>query len=295
MQDFSKKIIPFLKLIRYPNLTIIILTQLLTYYFITDWYLVHSFFPKGILLLITGSVLIAAAGYLINDFFDFNIDQINKPEKVLVNVVFSKKFVLLSYSFFNLIALLLALLIDKQIFFFFIFTIMLLLLYSAYFKRLYLLGNLVVSVTLALTVYVVWIYCPIGNFAIVLFYMSFAFLSSLIREIIKDVEDLEGDREMDCLTLPVVAGVKAARNITFIIIVFLVFLIEFSALYLYLSSSANSIFSAIYLNIFVVIPLVLIGFKLLKATERKDFHRISRYIKFVMLAGILSMISINIT
>jgi 4-hydroxybenzoate polyprenyltransferase len=292
MQDFLKKIIPFLKLIRYPNLGIIILTQLLTYYFITDWYLVHSFFPKGILLLIIGSVLIAAAGYMINDFFDIGIDQINKPEKVLVNVVFSKKFVLLTYSFFNIIALLLALLIDKQIFFFFIFTIMLLLLYSAYFKRLYLLGNLLVSVALALTVYVVWIYCPVGNFSIVLFYMSFAFLSNLIREIIKDVEDLEGDRKMDCLTLPVVAGVKVARNITFIIIGFLICLIEFALLYFHYVYNINSYFTAIFLNIFVVLPLILITFRLLKANERKDFQSISRYLKLIMIGGILSMILI---
>lgn len=290
MPDILRKIIPFFKLIRYPNLAIIILTQFLTYYFITDWYLVYSLFPKGILLLIAGSVLIAAAGYMVNDLFDIDIDHINKPEKILLNVIFSKNFVIITYSLFNIIALICGLLIGKQIFFIFIFTIILLILYSAYFKRLYLLGNLVVSVMLALTVFIVWIYCPFGNFDTLLFYMSFAFLSSFIREIIKDIEDIEGDTEFDCLTLPVVAGVKAARNISLILIALLICVIEFSAFYLYLNSLANSLFFAIYLNIIVVIPLVLVGFRLLKAIEHHQYHMISRYLKLIMFAGILSMI-----
>lgn len=290
MQEILKKIIFFFKLIRYPNLIIIIFTQLLTFYFITDWQLVHS---KGIILLVTGTVLIAAAGYMINDLFDIDIDLVNKPKKVLIPHVFSKQFVIVCYSLFNLVALMLGIILGKQLFFNFVLMIMLLILYSSYLKRLYLLGNLVVSFLLALSVYLVWIYCPAGNFSILSFYICFAFLISLIREIIKDIEDINGDLKFDCLTMPVVTGVKAARNVSLIIVVFLICLIEFSALYFHLYSSSNTVSNTIFLNIFVVIPLILVSFKLIKAEDGSDYHNISRYLKLIMITGLLSIISLK--
>ena len=293
MQDILKNIIAFLQLIRYPNLAIIILTQFLTYYFIIDCYPIHYFSNQGILLLIAGSVLIAAAGNIINDVFDVDIDRINKPNKVLLDKVFSKRFAIITYSIFNLVALICGMFLNPQIFFVFIFSIMLLILYSAYFKRLLLIGNLTVSILIALSVFIVWIYRPFGNFGILLFYSAFAFLSTFIREIIKDIEDIEGDEKLQCLTFPIVYGIKFARNLILFIMLALIALIEFSLMYFYVNSFENTIITAIYLNILTILPLVFIGFKLFKASTQKDFSNLSSYLKLVMIAGIISITTLK--
>jgi 4-hydroxybenzoate polyprenyltransferase len=294
MPEILKKILLFFKLIRYPNLGIIILTQLLTYYFLTNWQLAHSVFPKGVVLLISGSVLIAAAGYMINDLFDIEIDRINRPDKVIINNNFSKNFVIITYSFFNIIALICGIIIGKQIFILFIFSIMLLLLYSAYLKKLLLSGNLIVSILLALSVFIVWAYCPAGNFEMILFYSAFAFMSSLIREIIKDIEDIEGDKQLKCTTLPIVAGIKVAKFISFTLVLLLISLIEYSIFCFHFNKYEISIITAISLNFLTIIPLLYIGLNLLIATERKDYSMLSKYLKFIMLAGILTMLTLKI-
>jgi 4-hydroxybenzoate polyprenyltransferase len=287
-----KKITYFFKLIRYPNLFIIILTQFLTFNFLNGNH--QPVINVGILLLISGSVLIAAAGYLINDFFDVEIDKINKPGKLIWNAVFSRKLIITLYSILNLIAVCFGLLLGPRIFFLFIFTIMLLALYSAYFKRIYIAGNLAVSLMLGLTVYIVWIFLPAAGFEIVFFYTSFAFISCFIREVVKDIEDIEGDSEHDCMTLPVVAGIKASKNVTLALIALLILLIESTFLYLYLTSFPNSLITAIYLNIFTILPLLMIAYRLIKATERNHYHQISNYIKIVMLTGIFSILILKI-
>jgi len=238
--------------------------------------------------------LIAAAGYMINDLFDIDIDRINKPEKVMINHLFSKNFVIITYSLFNIIALLCGLLIGNQIFIIFIFSIILLILYSAYLKKELISGNLAVSVLLAMTVFIIWIYCPYGNFGMLLFYTSFAFISSFIREIVKDMEDIDGDKELRCHTLPIIAGMKAAKYIALFLTVLLIGLIEYSALFSHVYFYANSIITTISLNFLTVIPLIFIWFKLLNAKERKDYSRISIYMKLVILTGILSIISLKI-
>ena len=128
----------------------------------------------------------------------------------------------------------------------------------------------------------------------ILFYTFFAFLSSFVREMIKDIEDIEGDRKLGCTTFPIVAGIKVAKFSALILIVLLICLIEYAVLGLHFINFENSILSAILLNFLTVIPLIFIGLNLLIASERKDYSRLSKYMKLVMLTGILSIITLKI-
>lgn len=298
-----KRITAFLQLVRWPNLLFIIGTQLLFYYCVDVSLYGSSFASSKMWWLIIASVCIAAAGYIINDYFDRNIDLINKPDKIIIDRIISRRWAIiwhLSLSFFGILATILAvslhkwyLIIANSI------CVLLLWLYSTSFKRQYLIGNVVISLLTAWTVLVIFFAevpfrAAFGAteisvtrfFKLAFLYGGFAFIISLIREAVKDVQDMKGDKKYDCHTLPIVSGVHATKIYVGVWLAVLVASLIILQLYIL---QYKWWLAVAYNIVFVLLPLLYLFYKLWKARTTKDFAYLSSLSKLIMLTGIITM------
>ena len=301
----------FIKMIRVPNLFFIVLTQILFHVSVLDKIL----FPVGLrpvidgwnfLFLSVSSVLIAAAGYIINDYFDINIDQVNKPRANVVDTVVARRWAMAWHFMLSGMGLLLSAYISWRTGLWYILLgnfgcVILLFGYSVSLKRKLLFGNIVISL---LTAWVILIIClaeirlasqvspaiaEASNkiIRIGILYAAFAFISSLIREAIKDIEDMQGDEKYGCRTMPIVWGVNATKVYVAVWLVVILALLVTLQIYVFRfgwwAAMAYSI-------VFIILPFVLIFLRLFKAKTQKDYHQLSNWTKLVMLSGILSMI-----
>lgn len=300
----------FIKLIRLDNLLVIVLTMFairygmvapILYSHTPSVQLQLSLFDFSLLALST--VLIAAAGYIINDYFDVKTDKINKPEKLYIDHGVKRRVAMLAHMQFNLIGFMLGAYVAYKagnIFLSFIpfISITLLWFYSTHFKRQLLIGNLVVSALSAMIPLQVLLFEKplienIENltflYATVICFSTFAFLLSMTREIIKDLEDFKGDYETGCKTMPVVWGIKAAKAITAVFISNAMLLLLFIFYKLY---QRDFLLLAIYLGTSVFLPCAWLLFKLYRAHNKTEYHSLSIFIKFIMVTGVLSTIVI---
>ena len=302
----------YLKLIRWKNLLFIILIQWLmqhavvypllqTFGFETVQH--HSFY----LLLMAASVLIAAGGYVINDYFDVKIDRINKPTEVIAGEAVPLASAMLLYQILTALGTVTGLIISFlsgsfTLGFIFILTPGLLWFYSASYKRQFLVGNLIVSLSSALSVLIVGVlavallklqysnellqqtpvpskvYGWIGGFA------GFAFLLTWIREIIKDMEDAEGDREMECRTMPIKWGEKNTKYFLYALIALTIAAL-FHVNHYYIDFDGNFTFQ--YITFGLAVPLLNLAYLIFKGEEKIDFQRASNVSKVIMLIGVL--------
>ncbi|MFW5759010.1 MAG: geranylgeranylglycerol-phosphate geranylgeranyltransferase, partial [Bacteroidota bacterium] len=257
-------------------------------------------------LLVLATLLISAAGYAINDYFDLRIDRINKPGKILLGRLIPRRKAIFYHSLFNILALIIGLYLSYvahrwQLVFVFLVIPALLWLYSIRYKRKFLAGNLIVAALSAFVVAIVWVfdahmliaYDQMDSNALIAInyfvriYALFAFFIGIIREITKDAEDIEGDRITGCKTIPVVVGIKNTTNmITFLvfgsILAVAFFQIWFWKRELYLLTA--------YLLIGVQIPFLVMFMKSMKAKTKNDFSQLSRWAKLIMITGISSML-----
>jgi 4-hydroxybenzoate polyprenyltransferase len=296
-------IIPFLKLLRWPNLIFIVLTQLLFYCCI---YLPLYQFPQRHLLiwLITASVCIAGAGYIINDYFDLNIDKINKPGKNVLNTIINRRWAILwhlLFSFIGIVATAIAVGLGKwYLIIANVFCVALLWLYSTSLKRKLLIGNIIISLLAAWTVLILFFAkvpfneafnsksdITLKYFRLAFLYGGFAFIISLIREAIKDIEDREGDAQYGCRTLPIYAGVRTTKIYVSIWIVVLVAALVILQLYILQFGWWLAVIYSIFL---IIAPLVYLLIHLRKAQSINDYSKLSSLTKLIMFTGILSMV-----
>jgi 4-hydroxybenzoate polyprenyltransferase len=302
-----------LKLIRLPNLFFIALTQVLFYYAVVVPVL-HQVGQQPELnqfhfyLLVASSVLIAAAGYIINDYFDINIDEVNKPLKNVVDQVISRRWAMLLHFIFSGLGLVLSLYLSWQTGHWYIvitnfICIGLLFGYSVSLKRKLLSGNILISLLTAWVILIIttseafYLYYTqvdtlvleahrkiirIGNL-----YAGFAFISSLIREAIKDMEDREGDARYGCRTMPIVWGLNTAKvyvGVWLVVLIAILVIVQFYVL------QFRWWMPVTYSFVLIIAPMIYIFYKLFAASRPADFHRLSGWIKAVMLTGIVSMI-----
>lgn len=304
----------FLRLIRFPNLIILALAQCLIYYMIVVPLLKTSEFTPSLhtwqfLLIVLSTVLLAAGGYTINDFFDKDIDAANGIGKVHD---FSGWTMKTFYFTFSIIAIAIGLYLTyalklRQFALTYLLTAALLYFYSASYKRLPLVGNFVVAFLTAVAVFLPAfadyelqyafrdIKLPVINnkmynlrliIAITAAYAFFAFLISLVREIIKDIEDIEGDREFGCNTLPIVAGKENAKFIA----IGLLLLIFGLILSLQIKQAWWESLPVLgYTILFVQLPILILAVKLFFSIEKKQFKAASIIAKVIMIGGILSL------
>ncbi len=281
---FRQYLAGFLRLIRTPNLLILVLTQYLTRVLLVgprgEWrQLVTD--PKMLVLSLT-TVCIAAAGYIINDYFDVKIDIVNKPERVVIGRYMKRRVAMGTHQFLNVAGVLLGLLVSKWIFLINVLCVTLLWFYSERFKRTMLVGNLVVSLLTALSVAVVTVVYP-ENRKLVFIYAIFSFFISLVREIIKDMEDVRGDVSHGCRTLPIVWGLRRTK-----IVVYFLMAIFITTLYL-MAHSLNNLTLA-WLFTALLLPIAWLVYRLVFADTRREFSQLSTLCKLIMLLGLATMI-----
>lgn len=261
------------------------------------------------LLLVLSSVTIAAAGYIINDYFDLNIDLINKPDKLVVEKVISRRWVIVWHLVLSFIGVAVALFIDftttvKFLTLANLGCVALLFLYSISLKKKLLSGNILISLLTAWVILVVT-YCETSNllrtigFApsttkvtrISFLYAGFAFIISLIREVVKDMEDIEGDRKYGCNTMPIAWGINTSKvfvSVWLVVLIAALVIVQFYVL------QFKWWWSAAYCILFIIAPLIYIFKKLFTAHTSNDYHSLSSLIKLTMFTGILSMIFFRI-
>jgi 4-hydroxybenzoate polyprenyltransferase len=274
----------FLRLIRAGNLLIIVLTQYLVRIFLVgpkeNW--LQHLADSRFFLLSLSTVLIAAAGYIINDYYDIKIDTINKPRRVVIGRMLRRRHAMVTHTAFNALGIGLGLLVGLKVAAVNLLAAFVLWLYSNQLKRLPFIGNFTVALLTAASLLVIIVYVPRNGFLVVTFAV-FAFFISLIREIIKDMEDLRGDATFGCQTLPIVWGIRRTKTLLYILIgSFLVILFTLS---FYLQE-----WIVFYFTLFVFLPTAWLTWRLARADTRKEFGYLSTWCKIIMLSGVLSMV-----
>lgn len=249
-------------------------------------------------LLVLSTVLIAAAGYIINDYFDIQVDQLN-DRKVIIGQTIKRREAMAFHFILSGIGVILgfylAWIIDTLSFGFInLFTASALWFYSTHFKRAYLSGNLLISLLASLVLLIVAFYDIITStdanaiqlFHILFGYAIFAFITTFIREIVKDLEDLEGDQKMGCQTFAIVSGIERAKRM-----VTTISLLTIAAItWMLYTQFSSDLYSFLYVGFAIELPFIYFLLKLQKAQSSADFHSLSTWIKIIMLTGTLSML-----
>lgn len=248
-------------------------------------------------LLVLACILIAAGGYVINDIEDVNIDRINKPDKLIISKSVSSELAYNIYLGLTFTGIIIGFYLSycRNIHYIGIINLVtsgLLYFYSTSYKCVPVLGNLIVAILTALSVAIVILPEPVmmNDVVVLLFgaaYTFFAFIMTFIRELIKDLEDEAGDAAYDCKTLPVIAGNKITKIITFIFTIFAILVLAKIQLS---TRQWETIIPFIFLTGFVQLPLVWLSIQILKADDKKDFKNAGNLSKMIMFTGILSMI-----
>ncbi|AFK04171.1 UbiA prenyltransferase [Emticicia oligotrophica DSM 17448] len=276
----------FFKLIRFVNILIVVLTQYMVRIFLIG--------PKGNwfdylldikqFLLVFSTISIAAAGYIINDYFDVKIDLVNKPNEVIIGKIIKRRRAILIHQILNAIGLLIGLYLSWKVFLIDFVAISALWFYSERFKRMAFIGNFLVAFLTAFSVVIVGVYYQ-KNIELVNVYSLFAFSISLIREIIKDMEDIRGDARYGCRTLPIIWGLRQTKILLY------VFIVSFVMILLSMAYSLKNHY-LLYFFSFGIFPFSWFVYKLYWADKRRDFTFLSKVCKIIMLIGVASMIFI---
>jgi 4-hydroxybenzoate polyprenyltransferase len=317
-----QKVKDFFKLIRWPNLLFIVLTQTAFYYFVLQTQYASTpvalkLDPVLFSLLVLASVCIAAAGYIINDYFDINIDLINKPGKMVVGKSINRRHAILWHFFLSVIGIVISFYVSNALHQHFwwlgfsnLLVVLLLVVYSSGFKKQLLTGNIIISFLTAWVIIVLimsqyQLHFATGanaeimqakeNFSKLLrigfLYAAFAFMVTLIREVVKDMEDFIGDAKNGCKTMPIVWGFQVSKVFVAVwtmVLIALVIVLQFYVL-------QYQWFAAIvYSLVLILVPLLFSMKVLIAAADRLHYHSLSTIYKFIMLMGILSMLFFKI-
>ncbi len=302
-----------IKMLRIVNLLIIALTMvLLRFYVIAPLLRIEGvslvFGGLNFAILVFIMVLIAASGYLINDYFDVESDRINRPSKPLVGRDISKGMLFLLYYILNGVAIILGFYLAFQVNTLqlgLIFPILIIMLwyYSAKYQRTILWGNIVVSIITGFTVFVVWLfgffalrskpelffdaYDSIGSINYFVWgFTYFAFITTLLREVLKDMQDMEGDRRTGSNTLPVAIGINKSKWVVYTLLIISIATLGYGQYLLYQQGFS---WACWYFLITVQLLQVFIFVKLISAQKSSDFAFLANIMKVVMLAGVISM------
>jgi 4-hydroxybenzoate polyprenyltransferase len=267
-----------LRLTRTVNVFILISAQYAAAYFLlhkaifTDWKL---------FLFSLASACIAAGGYVINDYYDVKIDLINNPNRVVIGRSVPRRVAIMLHAFLSGAGIFIGFFLGWRIFIINVFAVFLLWFYSNTLKRLPFTGNLAVAVLTGLAVASLNALYQ-SHDALVYIYSLFAFFITLIREIIKDMEDLKGDDTFGCKTLPIIWGIRKTKGLIILLTIAFACFVTFTNFF-------YQKLPFIYLIMLLLIPLAWLIIRLISADTKKDFGWLSSFCKVIILLGILSM------
>lgn len=310
----DNKLIAFLKLVRIENLVMIAFTQVLLRYCILQKVLALQGVALGLsdglfYLVVFSTVLIAAAGYIINDYFDVKTDLINRPETVVVGKTIKRRSAIIlhiSLTFIGIVIGMYAALKTGYLRFavFHIAAAILLWVYSLKLKKSLLVGNVVVSLLTAAVVFMPLVY-EMGTmhkvnpgfisshrtllfdaFRITFVYSLFAFITSLAREIIKDMEDYRGDKATGGGTMPIVWGVMPGKISAFFLLVITAILLSFVSYNIIKAQRVLASVNTLYIFLLLILPLLALALYVLRSEQHGQFQRASRFLKLIMFAGL---------
>lgn len=314
MKRLAEIIKPYLQLLRVGNLTFVaILLYVMEKWVATPLLQLEQFgelMPWWVLTLLIVSVVgIAAGGYVINDYFDVKIDRINRPDNLVVTRIISRDTAMNLFYGLTAVGVIAGTVVawwahSWTLLFTYVVIPGLLWFYSASYKRMFLIGNLVVAFASAIVPLLVAIanadylhhlyqnalaYSPIVGELYVWTsgFAAFAFLLTWVREIVKDIEDIEGDREMECRTLPIVWGDKVAKIIATILLVVIATLIVYILFAVLPFSHEWKSLPTRYVVFGLIVPILCSIVLLWAANNRTEYHRVQTIIKFAMFMGML--------
>ena len=305
----------WLNLIRWQNLLIIFFTQFLAWWCVIlpeqatyrDALLLDT---SNFLCLAISTMLIAAAGYIINDYFDIKIDNINHPEKMVLGKVIAPRMAIILHAVLNVAAFLLAGYVAAKAHHYEWLLLqlgctLLLWFYSTHFKRQYITGNVVIALLTALTILSLIVYEPamhqqlqVSLLAdetasrvsfpvwVLAVYAWFAFVLTWMREIVKDMEDLKGDEAEGCVTMPIKIGLRGAGRFAIMLAALAITSLLLAAIAL---TAHHYILLAVYTIVFLLVPLIAWVLFLPRGADTRHYARASRGLKIIMVSGISSL------
>lgn len=313
-KHLNNKFIAFLKLIRIENLIMIALTQYLIRYCVMQKILASNGIALGLNnsffnILVLSTILIAAAGYIINDYFDVKTDMINHPDTVVIDKAIKRRWAIILHITFTIVGVLLGVLCALKagylrLAIFHFAAAILLWFYSTDFKKQLLIGNIVVSLLSASVAFIPFVYeigllqrvnpdftllhtsAVLSCFKVVFIFSLFAFITSMAREIIKDMEDFKGDKATGGLTMPIYWGIPASKLTSLFLLVITQILLLFVIYNSFKFSRIIFSIQSIYIFVALVLPIVILLILLLKAQEPRRFKIASQLLKFIMLLGL---------
>ena len=275
-------LIAFLRLTRFWNLFIIGLAQYFAAVFLIDHQLLYDW---RLFVLAFSTSIIAAAGYIINDYYDIKIDLINKPNRVVIGKDIARRYALLFHSMLSFSGILFGFLLGWKIGIIHILSSFILWWYSNSLKRQPFLGNFMVALLTGISMLIVNVLYNVDN-PFVTIYSLFAFFMTLVREIIKDMEDLKGDNTFGCKTLPIIWGIRKTKILVyFLLALFSVMVVLINVIYTQLPFYYFLVFLFTPLSIFLVV--------LVRADTKRDFYKLSQWCKVIMVLGVISMAFVN--
>ena len=296
----------YLKLIRFQNLLMLAFMQLVfRYLFLKQSYVDLALTDFNYILLIFATVCIAAGGYVINNIMDQDTDEIAKPQNRVVGVSVTETVAYNWYIGLTIVGVGIGFYLSNVMYkptfaSMFILVATLLYMYATSFKQIPVLGNVVVALMLSTSIIIIGLFdilpaIDVDNrfrmkeaFDILMHYAIFAFIINLIREIVKDMEDMDGDYQSGINTLPNAIGIQKTK-----IIVGVLTVISIGILAYYVNSNLFELdYVVYYAMILIVGPLIYFGVKLLNATTKKEFHHLSLVLKIILFFGILSVVVI---
>ncbi|MDJ0368021.1 geranylgeranylglycerol-phosphate geranylgeranyltransferase [Hymenobacter sp. H14-R3] len=277
-------------LVRWPNLAIMLLSLGLVRIMLLPGQPLRAVLAPRFGLLVLAALLVAAAGYIINDYYDVKIDAINRPDRLVVGRLLRRRHAMLAHVVLSGLGVGLAGVLSWRLGTVTLGAAALLWGYSARFKRLPLVGNLSIAALTAALVLLPALLPASGDFRLpkaVWLYALAAFLLTVVREIVKDLEDMRGDAQHGCRTLPLVWGVARSKWVAGFFLACLLALVL---------GAAGQLLAwgrwplAAWLLVLVLVPLLELARRLARADRRRHFRQLSAWCKGIMLAGILSML-----
>lgn len=308
---YMNPISAFFRLIRWRNLLLLLFTQWAVWRCVivpmNDWSNIPVFLNGFYFsLLALSTAFIAAAGYIINDYFDVKIDAINKPDKVIIERIIKRRWAIVAHTILNIAGLALAGWLSYRLHNPFVLIIqaactLLLWFYSTHLKRMFVSGNLAVALLTGLTVLILAIYEPALNpyavrlpenvkvhpFYVIMVYTYFAFMLTWMREIVKDMEDFKGDAEDGCVTMPIKIGLFASGYVVIALGILTLLPLAFAT---YRLLAGEQIILGLYVAFGLIAPLTGLLIFLPRKNTQQHYAIASRWLKLTMLSGIIALL-----